>query len=939
MMQRILKTRSLLRAIGLACALSSGAAHADVQALRFYEDAISRFNAGDARGALIQLRNALQRDPTQLPARVLMGKVLLESGAAAAAEEEFDKAVKLGADPALVALPLAQARNLQGKHALVVEQLRPPAYPRSVQADLWVELAKARYWTGDTQGAEIALDEALGEVAGHEGAMLTRARIEIGAGELERAARVLADLQSLNPRSGEASRLLGTVRHAQGDFAAALGHYRKALELVPGDPGARLGESLALLDGGDAMGAAERLADMRSDMPYALEPHYFHARALARLGKTSEARAALDQAAEMVGKVTPADLGDDRTQLRLAANVKLASGEFEGAYSFLTRYLELEPGDAAANKQLARLLVRLDKAGDAARLLARLRVHHPDDPEILVMLGDVNTAMRDYAGAERYYQFAQERLAATPELVNRIGLARLRQGQTDAAIDVLQDLVADEPLAHMETSVFLGVLYLGAGRVDEAAEIAARVIAQDPGNLVARNLSALAAIAGGDRAAGRTELESIVGSNPEFRPAQINLVKLDMLEGRFEPADRRIAALLAEMPSDVSALHEAARLAIARGQPGAAIERLEQVREIDPRAVKPLVDLANLYLRQGDMAKAVQVAIDLERQVPQSLDAKTSLARIQLTRGETAVALSLLHEAGRLAGNRVAQLVDVARLQAQAGAAEAAEANLRKALESDPESRVARRELAILMTRQGRAGEAVGLLETAMDSVPGDVSLLALLADIKMSQGRADEAIALYESARKIQDGAELTAKLYRARRTRGQEELAFAELVESHRQRPDEPLLIRLLADELHARGESSEAIRLYRRLVELRPDSMVAYNNLANLLLPVDAEDALRAALRAHELAPDNASVLDTLGWTLVQLGELERGLAYLREAVARNSRSPTLRYHLAVALDEYGNKVEARRELKKALELPGPFPAREQALQRLERLGLGG
>jgi tetratricopeptide (TPR) repeat protein len=87
---------------------------------------------------------------------------------------------------------------------------------------------------------------------------------------------------------------------------------------------------------------------------------------------------------------------------------------------------------------------------------------------------------------------------------------------------------------------------------------------------------------------------------------------------------------------------------------------------------------------------------------------------------------------------------------------------------------------------------------------------------------------------------------------------------------------------------------------------------------------------------LVPDNAAVLDTLGWILVQLGELERGLGYLREAVARDSRSPTHRYHLAVALEEYGNADEARRELERALEIGRPFPERAEALERLERLG---
>lgn len=102
--------------------------------------------------------------------------------------------------------------------------------------------------------------------------------------------------------------------------------------------------------------------------------------------------------------------------------------------------------------------------------------------------------------------------------------------------------------------------------------------------------------------------------------------------------------------------------------------------------------------------------------------------------------------------------------------------------------------------------------------------------------------------------------------------------------------------------------------------------HNNLANLLLQVDDERALAAGMRAHEFAPENAAVLDTLGWMLIELGELERGNAQLCEAVARNRRSPTLLYHLAAALDECGNRDEARMLLQQAvspahgLSLPG-------------------
>jgi Tfp pilus assembly protein PilF len=51
---------------------------ADPLAVRYYEDAVHRFNSGDPRSALLQLKNSLQRDPTQLSAKILLGRVYLD---------------------------------------------------------------------------------------------------------------------------------------------------------------------------------------------------------------------------------------------------------------------------------------------------------------------------------------------------------------------------------------------------------------------------------------------------------------------------------------------------------------------------------------------------------------------------------------------------------------------------------------------------------------------------------------------------------------------------------------------------------------------------------------------------------------------------------------------------------------------------------------------
>jgi len=60
-----------------------------------------------------------------------------------------------------------------------------------------------------------------------------------------------------------------------------------------------------------------------------------------------------------------------------------------------------------------------------------------------------------------------------------------------------------------------------------------------------------------------------------------------------------------------------------------------------------------------------------------------------------------------------------------------------------------------------------------------------------------------------------------------------------------------------------------------------------------------ALTVAERAYQLAPNDANVADTLGWALVEAGQVEKGLRYLREAKVRSPENPEIRDHLAEAL----------------------------------------
>ena len=106
---------------------------------------------------------------------------------------------------------------------------------------------------------------------------------------------------------------------------------------------------------------------------------------------------------------------------------------------------------------------------------------------------------------------------------------------------------------------------------------------------------------------------------------------------------------------------------------------------------------------------------------------------------------------------------------------------------------------------------------------------------------------------------------------------------------------------------------------------------------MLQLKDQAAQEIAERALKLSPNNASYADTLGWILVNKGQVEAGLRYLREARLRNPDNGEIRFHLAYALSKTGRKEEAKEELKAALTASGRLANSNPVVQLRKDLGL--
>ena len=99
------------------------------------------------------------------------------------------------------------------------------------------------------------------------------------------------------------------------------------------------------------------------------------------------------------------------------------------------------------------------------------------------------------------------------------------------------------------------------------------------------------------------------------------------------------------------------------------------------------------------------------------------------------------------------------------------------------------------------------------------------------------------------------------------------------------------------------------YEAVLALAPRNPRALNNLAWLMLAGNSDKAVELAERALSVAPDDANVHDTVGWALVESGQIQRGIVFLRRALQGRPKDREIATRLTVALERSGDIVGAR------------------------------
>jgi tetratricopeptide (TPR) repeat protein len=697
-----------------------------------------------------------------------------------------------------------------------------------------------------------------------------------------------------DPRFGEAYRKLASAYLTHGDGAEAVRAAVTAAELLPDVPEAQL-------EAGSLLLLAGKFADAKKLADKVLTANAQDVRARVLLGNATAGLKDLDSAIKEFEEAIRLDPQQSATYTGLAS-LKASSGDPVAAERIFKQAISTDPQSTSARLALAHFYWSHDRTAEAEQAMKEAHELKPNDSRVNVTLALFYQATRRRTEAEPFLRAAAE-AGDDPRLTMLLADYYIAHNRGAEAAKLLQPLTGDRKYGVLVSMRLAGIAQV-EGHADEAITIIDKAISSDPSN--SRTLAA----------------------------------KSDLLlrQNRVDEAAKAADAAVAANASSAEAQFVRGRVLRAKGSFDKAEEAFNEVLRINPRAAAARVELARLRIRSG-ADDAVTVATEAAKADPRSLDARLTLARALMSKRDYAKAQEVLTAV-------VAAAPDVAAVHAQMGTlltlkkdSAGARASFTRALELDPVQIEAAGGLSALDFAAGQRPAALARLDAMVTRAPRNAAVLVTAASAHAAAGSLDRAESLLMTAIDV-DPASMPAYSLLGRIYLSQKRLDAAraqfEKVAARQERPVGPLT---LIGTIHMlQNRTPDAQQTFERVMQLDSKAAVAANNLAWIYL--ENGGSLDVALHLAEVAragmPNAAEVNDTVGWAYYKKGAMPEAISALRRSLEIDPKSASTLYHLALAYDTSGDRVEARRVMTLYLQVDPSSERSADVRKRLQALG---
>jgi len=881
----------------------------------------------DYKAAVIQAKNALQKNPELPEARYLLGLALLREGDPVGAETELLKARSLGHPEDQVAPALARAMLMLGKAKNVVEdfaalQLTAPG----AKAEFQTTLATAHAALGSAERFKTALAAALEADPAYAPALLMQAGQLAQERKFDEAQGIIDSILTKDAKNAEAWKFKGDLLQiSKNQPDEALKAYRTAVEISPRYLVAHVAILSQLFRQGDLDNAGKQMVELKKVAPNQPQTRYFDTMLAFQKKDLKLAR----ELSQQLIKVAP----DNVQSLLLAGTIELQSNSLVQAETYLSKAVQSAPNFVLARQMLTSTYLRTGQPEKALSTLQPALKGEDQDPRTNALAGEVYLQSGDVKKAEEYFAKAAKQDPKNSRSRTALALTQMAGGKESGYGDL--QAVADSDSGTTADLALISV-NLRRGDYDKALVAIAALEKKQPDKPLAANLQGRTLLAKKDLAGARKAFERSLTIDPAYFPSVASLAALDMADKKPEDARKRFQAVLAKNPQQPQALLAMAEIRAREGGNKTEVaELITKAVTANPTEKLPRLLLIDLYLRSKDDKLALSAAQNAVAAIPDSPELMDALGRSQLASGDTNQALISFNKAATLQPNSPLPHLRMAEAHMAAKDKTAAAQSLRKALEVKSDLIDAQRGLILIAVDAKNYQEATTIARSMQKQRPTNALGYQFEGDVAALQKKWDAAADAYRAGLKQGAFPELASKLHGSLNAGGKAADADRLAASWLKDNPKEPIFPLYLASQALSRNDLPGAEKLYRSVIQISPNNSIAYNNLAWVTGQLKKDGAIPLAEKAIALVPNQPAYLDTLAMLLSDSNDYTKALEWQNKAIALQPQNPLYKLNLAKIHINGGKKDLARKELEELAKLGDKFPAQKQVSTLMQSL----
>ncbi len=473
---------------------------------------------------------------------------------------------------------------------------------------------------------------------------------------------------------------------------------------------------------------------------------------------------------------------------------------------------------------------------------------------------------------------------------------------------------------------------------DVALKAAKRWVRLEPDSIEANQVVGLLLVQGNQPEAAAKHLAKVVELAGKDK-YELSFARLSLLMARHVVTDAELKTmrLLAERFPKVShAQRSYAEVLYRAKQYDQALKVLDKALALDPRDDSSRILRNRTLLALGRVDEALDGMRKMVAESPDDPELVHSLARMLVQANRYQEAHQQYLRALELQPGDFDLLYSLALLEVELKRYDEAVANLKKLAKSPTHA-------ADAFYYLGRVAEERQQWDMAMSwylQIPSGERYFEAqtrVANLLAKLGRRDEALEHIARLRKSVSDETLLAHLDLAEgdvyRSAGDYEGAYKFFTEALKRHPNN-------IDLLYARAMTGEKLghidwleRDLKTILKLEPDNGTALNALGYTLADhgKDLQQAYQYIKRALEIRPDDAAVLDSMGWVNFRLGNYKEAEKYLTKALSM-LEDAEIASHLAEVQWELGKRAKAVETVRKALKV---YPHDDRLLKLQKRI----